>query len=110
MYSQKRRMERYRIIYIWKIVGIKSYTRQGYMCQVLQIKQCGSGKIRAIRKGAFKLGIHRFSTAVSVNMRGQTGCSVTSFNHKLDTYLQNIPGKPKYQTAQSKPTQSPSHL
>jgi len=46
MYSQERRMKRYRIIYTWKIlegiapnIGIKSYTstRQGPLCQVPQI-------------------------------------------------------------------------
>jgi len=56
MYSQERRTERYQIIYTWKIlegtvpnVGIKS-TRQGRLCKVPQIKQCTSGKIRAIRE------------------------------------------------------------
>jgi len=43
MYTQERRMERYQIIYTWKLlegiapnVGIKSYTstRQGCLCQV----------------------------------------------------------------------------
>ena len=97
MYSQERRMERYRIIYTWKIlegiapnVGIKSYTstRQSYLCQVPQIKQCTSGKIRAIREGSLQIrGPQLFNS--------QTGRSVTNFKHKLDKYLQNIPDKPK---------------
>jgi len=61
MYSQERRMEKYRIIYTWNIlegiapnVGIKSYTstRQGRQYRVPQIKQCTTGKIREIREGS----------------------------------------------------------
>jgi len=104
MYSQERRMERYQIIYTWKIldeiatnVGIKSYTstRQGRLCWVPLIKQCASGKIRAIREGSLQIrGPHLFNS-LPVNICGQTQCSVTRFMHKLDKYQQNIPDKPK---------------
>ena len=104
MYSQERRMERYRIIYTWKIlegiapnVGIKSYTstRQGRLCWVPLIKQCASGKIRAIREGSLQIRGPQLFNSLPVNIRRQTGCYVTSFKHKLDKYLQNIPDKPK---------------
>ena len=117
IYSQERRMERYWIIYTWKIlegiapnVGIKSYTstRQGRLCQVPQIKQCTSGKIRAIREGSLQIRGPQLFNTLPVNI--QIGCSVTSFKHKLDKYLQNIPDKPKCQDTQSKPTQTPLHL
>ena len=48
-------------------------------------------KLRQSEKGAFKLGVH----SLPVNICGQNGCSLTSFKHKLDKYLQNIPDKPK---------------
>ena len=76
MYSQERRMERYRIIYTWTFVEgsspnvrIKSYTstRQGRLCYVPQIKQC----------------------------------TVTSYKNKLDKYQLNLPDKPKCQDTQS---------
>ena len=97
-------MKRYQIIYTWKIlegiapnVGIKSYTstRQGRLCQVPQIKQCTSGKIRAIREGSLQIRGPQLFNSLPVNIRGQTGYSVTIFKHKLDKYLQNIQDKPK---------------
>jgi len=96
-------MERYQIIYTWKIlegiaqnVGIKSYTsrRQGRLYQVPQIKQCTSSKIRAVREGSLQIRGPQLFNILPVNIRGQTGCSMTSFKHKLDKYLQNIPDKP----------------
>ena len=98
MYSQERRMERYRIIYIWKIlegiapnVGIESYTspRQGHLCRVPQIKLCATGAIRAIREGSLQIRGPQLFNSLPVSIRGLTGCSVISFKHKLDKYLQN---------------------
>ena len=44
-------------------VGIKSYTstRQSCLCQVPQLKHLV--KLGQLEKGAFKLGVHSFSTA-----------------------------------------------
>jgi hypothetical protein len=104
MYSQERRMERYRIIYIWKIlegispnVGIESFTspRQGRLCRVPQIKLCATGSIRAIREGSLHVRGPQLFNSLPVIIRGLTGCSVISFKHKLDKYLQTIPDKPK---------------
>jgi len=87
MYTQERRMKRYRIIYIWKIlegiapsVGIKSYTStwQGCLCQVPQIKQCKSGKIRAIREGNLQIRGPPLFDSLQVNICSQTGCSLCS--------------------------------
>jgi len=65
-------------------VGILSYTstRQCRLCRVPQIKQCASDKSRAIREWSQQL-----FNSFPVNIRCQTGCSVTSFNDKLDKYL-----------------------
>ena len=93
-------MEGYQIIYTWKIlegiapnVGIKSYpsTRQGRLCQVPEIKQCASGKIRAIREGSFQ--IREF----------------TVFQQPSSKYP--WPDRMLHdQDTQSKRTQTPSHL
>jgi len=48
-------------------------------------------KLGQSEKGAFKLEVHSFS----VNILDQTGCSMTSFKHKLDKYLESIPDKPR---------------
>ena len=58
LYSQERRMERYRIIYVWKIiegiapnVGIETHmsTRHGRLCKIPQINLRVAGTIRTIR-------------------------------------------------------------
>jgi len=106
MYTQERRMERFRIIYTWKIleriapnVGIKSYTpiRQCRLCRVPKIKLCATGKIRAIREGSLQISGQQLFNSLPVNISGQTGSSVASFKHKLDKYLQSISDKPKIQ-------------
>ena len=98
MYSQERRMDRYWIIYIWKIlegiapnVGIDSYTStmQGHLCQVPQIK------IRAISEGSLQIRGPLLFNSLPVNIHGLIGCSVISFKHRLDKHLRSIPDKPK---------------
>jgi hypothetical protein len=51
--------------------------------------------IRAITEGSFQIRGPQLFNSLPVNIRGLTGCSVTSFKHKLDKYLQSIPDKPK---------------
>ena len=46
-------------------------------------------------KGALQIRGPQLFNSLPVNIHGQTGCSMTSFKHKLDKYLQNIPDKPK---------------
>jgi len=63
MYSQDRRLERYQIIYTWKIlkgitpnVGIKPYTSTSRLPVLSpQIKQCATGKIGVIREGSLQI-------------------------------------------------------
>ena len=65
-------MERYRIIYVWKIiegiapnVGIETHmsTRHGRICKIPQINLCVTGTIRTIREGiAFRLEVLNSST------------------------------------------------
>jgi len=50
---------------------------------------------RTIRQGSLQIRGPQLFNSLPVNIRGQTGCAVTSFKHKLDKYLQNIPAEPK---------------
>jgi len=74
VYSQERRMERYGLIYTWKIIegiaphfGIKSYTSTKHVAcaespypiyNSVQLAKLGQSE-----EGAFKIGLHRFTTA-----------------------------------------------
>jgi len=55
-------------------VGIKVYTstRQGRLCRVPQIKQCATGKIRAIREGSFQIRGPQLSNTVRLCWRDYT--------------------------------------
>jgi len=94
--SALRRMERYRIIYTWNILeGVSPNVEKDRLCQVPQITQCTSGKIREIREGSLHIRGPKLFNSIPVNIRDQTGCFVASFKHKHDKYLQHIPDKPK---------------
>ena len=104
LYSQKRRMERYRIIYVWKIiegiapnVGIETHmsTRHGRLCKIPQINLRVTGTIRTIREGSFQIRGPQLLNSIPANIRSLTRCTVNTFKHKLDDYLKNIPDTPK---------------
>ena len=100
LYSQERRMERYRIIYVWKIieviapnVGIETYmsTRHGRLCKIPQIKLRVTGTIKTIREGSFQIRGPQLVNSLPANIRGLTQCTVNTFKYKLVEYLKNIP-------------------
>ena len=104
LYSQERRMERYRIIYVWKIiegiapnVGIETHmsTRHGRFCKISQINLGVTRTIRTIREGSFQIRGPQLFNSIPANLRGLIRCTVNTFKHKLDEYLKNIPYTPK---------------
>ena len=102
MFSQERRMERYRCIYLWKIMeglvpncGIEETTsdRRGREARVPQIKS--SGKIQAIREASFQVNAPRLFNSLPQNIRNLSKISVDEFKIKLDKYLELLPDEPK---------------
>jgi len=102
--SQERRMERYRIIYIWKVIegkvpnpGIKHHVsqRKGRLCRIPKIESRASCAIKTIREGSFMVRGPNLFNSMPQDIRNKTDCSTDSFKHKLDKYLQNIPDLPR---------------
>ena len=95
IYSQERRMERYRCIYIWKIicqvpscgVEVTSSDRRGGGgdARVPEIK--GSGRIQSIREVSFQVHAPRLFNSLPKKIRNLTNISVDEFKIKLDQYL-----------------------
>ena len=101
MLSQERRIERYRILYAWKILegispncGLESVIseKRGREIKVPVLK--GIGKIHTLREASFQVhGVKLFNSLPKtiMNMRK---VPVEEFKSKLDLYLQSIPDEP----------------
>ena len=101
IYSQERRMERYRALYIWKILeglspncGIQSSNsdRRGREVLVPQIK--GKGRYQSLREGSFQIQGARIFNSLPKSIRNKTKINIDEFKLALDTYLQKIPDEP----------------
>ena len=102
MYSQERRMERYRVIYIWKILegispncGIKESKSERRGREILVPNVKGKGKFQTLREGSFQIHGGRLFNSLPKSLRSLSKVSIEEFKLALDKYLNNIPDKPK---------------
>ena len=102
MNSQQRRLERYRIIYTWKIVeglvpncGLvdKTNERRGREVQIRALK--GSQSVRTLREQSFQINGPKLFNSIPKKTRAITKVSVEEFKEHLDKYLQTIKDEPK---------------
>ena len=107
LYSQERRRERYRIIYLWKIredivppVGegnsgiYKLHPRNG---RTFDIPLAGSNIPRQIQKardGSLLIHGAKLFNCLPKSLRNCTECSLLEFKGKLDGFLSQIPDEP----------------
>ena len=104
LYSIQRRLERYRIIYVWKALeqyvpscGVKvthtQETRLGRRCAATE----GRGKeARASFDQTFQFHRPRLYNALPRDLRNLTGCGTDFFKEKLDQYLAGIADEPAF--------------
>jgi hypothetical protein len=105
LYSLQRRRERYRIIYLWKVLegkvpqigDLKSYehVRHGRKCQVPHVKACAPARIKSIRHSSFVIHAPQLFNSLPDHIRNITNCSTDSFKVNLDKYLKGIPDEPQ---------------
>ena len=102
MYSQERRMERYRAIYVWKILEgcvpncglLETYSeRRGREVAIPAIR--GRGKLQTIREGSFTIHGSKVFNSLPKEIRNLSRISVDDFKSKLDKYLETLPDEPK---------------
>ena len=95
-------MERYRAIYIWKILegispncGINMITsdRRGREVQIPQMK--GKGRFNTIREGSFQVHGAKIFNSLPKAIRNLSKISVEEFKLSLDKFLQTLPDEPK---------------
>ena len=106
MNSQQRRLERYRIIYIWKILegyapncGISSNQdlsgRTGGMCLIPKIKSQTRHSVKTLRHQSFQIHGPQLFNILPKYIRNMSKCGVLDFKEALDKFLTKIPDQPK---------------
>ena len=104
MLSQERRMERYRIVYVWKILqglapncGVElaqTNERQGRRCAVPRLLPGGRAAIQTLREQSFQVDGPRLFNALPKSIRELKG-SQEEFKEALDTFLMTVPDHPR---------------
>ena len=109
IYSLQRRRERYRIIYIWKILeshvpniscegncGIKKLysPRNGRPCFIPLLNNSNPAKLQRLREGTLAYHGAQLFNALPKELRDTTNCSMLAFKHKLDKFLSRLPDQP----------------
>ena len=101
--SQQRRLEQYRIIYIWKILeklspncGINSDENElrGRMCQVPPIAKKARPLIKTLREQTLQVHGVKLFNKLPWELRSLKNCGVDEFKEKLDKFLTAIPDQP----------------
>ena len=104
MLSLQRRLERYRIIYTWKVLeglvpncGISMKQeggRSGRKCEIPPINKKEKKSVQSLREQTFQVNGPQLFNSIPANVRNMTKCSIDEFKTKLDKFLESIPDEP----------------
>ena len=103
LYSLQRRRERYRIIYIWKVleghvpnvnnkVISTLHTRLGRKCKIPSIP---SGRLGKIREASLAFNGAKLFNVLPKPLRDMSGVKLEAFKSALDRFLRTIPDEPQ---------------
>jgi hypothetical protein len=106
MNSQQRRLERYKIIYVWKTIqglvpncGIEVATnsddRLGRKCQIRPLHKKAPAAVKTLREGSFQVSGPQLFNCLPKELRNQTELSLEEFKEKLDQILTRVPDEPQ---------------
>ena len=104
MLSQERRMERYRIISVWKILQgispncrvelVPANERLGRRCAVPRLLPGGRAAIQTLREHSFQVNGPRLFNSLPKRLRNMK-TSQEEFKESLDAFLETIPDQPR---------------
>ena len=106
MYSQQRRRDRYRAIYIWKVLEnhvpdptdseLQCYIseRTGRKCKRRALSSRAPGRIKALLAASLGFEGPRIFNSLPKHVRNTTGCTVEKFKTSLDKFLATLPDEP----------------
>ena len=101
--SQQRRLERYRIIYVWKILqglapncGIKwdENNKRGRMCQLPKMSKVASQSVKTLREQSFQVHGCKLFNKLPAKIRNIKKGTICDFKDELDIFLSTIPDQP----------------
>ena len=109
LYSLERRRERYRIIYIWKILEdlvpnftvekdqVKTTTslRNGRLCVIPSISRAASTRVTSLREGSLCVNGAQLFNMLPKRIRNMTGVELPEFKKELDAFLATVPDEPQ---------------
>ena len=103
MSSEQRRIERYKIIYIWKTMNdlvpncglewTEAGDRRGRICLIPKLK--GSTKVQKLRQQSFQMSGPRLWNCLPKSVRNMKTNEIEEFKQTLDEYLSKVPDEPK---------------
>ena len=109
MYSLERRRERYRIIYVWKVIEklvpnvgndritFKSHVRRGRECIPPRVSRTCDSKVQNLIYASLPVHGQQLFNCLPKELRNLTGCKVDVFKSHLDRYLMQVPDEPLIQ-------------
>ena len=107
MLSLQRRLERYRIIYTWKVIeglvpncGVyikegSDVDRLGRKCSIPNMKTSAKLSVQSLREQSFQINGAQLFNCLPIYVRNMRNCSILDFKMKLDKYLETIPDEPQ---------------
>ena len=109
MYSQERRRERYRIIFVWKVLQghVQGYTlssfvspRRGRLLHVAQYHRQAPAAVRQAKEASLLVQGARLFNLLPRHIRDVSTGTIEQFKGLLDSWLENIPDQPTIPEAQ----------
>ena len=106
MYSLERRRERYRIIYVWKVleervpnigndrISSKNHLRRGRECFPPKVNQYCNKKVQSLLYASLPVHGQQLFNCLPKDIRDLTKCEVDVFKGELDRYLSTVPDEP----------------
>ena len=107
IYSQERRRERYRILYLWKMLEnmvpaidegssglVKLHPRNGRTINIPLVNNKSPRQIQKIRESSLLVHGAKLFNILPKYLRNIKNCSLLEFKNKLDGYISQIPDEP----------------
>ena len=107
MNSEQRRLERYKVIYVWKILqglvpncGIEesesqTSARLGRRCKIPQLKKKSNPAVQKLRDSSFQVTGPKLFNCIPKWLRNMKTLTLDEFKEKLDCVLASVPDEPR---------------
>lgn len=109
LYSQERRRERYRIIFVWKVlqglvqgypISSRQSPRRGRLVDVAKFCSSAPAVVRKARESSLSVHGARLFNLLPRHIRDISTGTTDQFKRELDSWLESIPDQPTIQGRQ----------